>query len=454
MTERSVVPGVVLFDDPISRGAAWACSAEHEPRRIGGAHELSSAGVWLTNLDDQHFRTSGLANNRFRAQDYLRVNISALANEVGAAVTVAGGRRAAAGPDCAKSLANLFGSVMDVAGRLGVDTYPPFQLRIGFRRARYLPSAETDLEPEVRSAIANACQRYTVSERKKMARAEHYEERTTIFTLHRHTHAMDVLSQPIPYGRWRTAPQMSPDEIDAHPRPLLLQVQVQRMSDEMGGVVNFGGAARRSFVSNGVRQLDASPRRWITQPEYRFLRQHGSISVETILEAEGYRENPLLALMPLYGILQGISPAFQLAIESFWTSIYRDERGRTDHSAAAAWVGAYDRLACLSEALVLAQRDPEVDIAGFGFGRIVVKGVNPGQRFGKWCWDIVKGRMLIPPMAVDGAFAVSDLNEQDPVQVLQSIQLAGDPSILLSLDKPALQDFDHQIAQAYASNMP
>ena len=422
-----------------------------EPRRIQSAQELSSAGVWLTNLDDEHLHRSGLANNRFRAQDFLRVNLTSLACDLGSAVTVEGGFKQAVGPQCAQDLANVFGTVMDVVHRWGVEGFPPYQLRIGVRRASYEAPQDYGHAPDVLDALRNACQRYTSSERRHLDRHEQYQERTTIFTLHRYFHALDLLSQRVPSGSWREAPRLSPNEIDAHPRPLLLEVQVHEMSDEVGRIVNFGGSRRSSYTSGGVRQIDASPRRWMTQPEYRFLRKFGKISVNTILEADGSIENPLLPRMPYYGILQTLSPAFNLAMESFWTSAYRNERGQNDFSSIAAWMSAYDRLACLSQAMTLLKKDPDLDIAGFGFGRVIVKSLDPGAKFGAWAWRLVQGTVLIPPMAVEGAYEVPEINDRDGVQTLQAIQLSGDRDLLLSLDAKALEDYDQQLADVTAS---
>lgn len=447
-TVPDITPGVILFDDPIARTNGWSCYQNQTANTVRSAQELTSAGVWLTNMDDSSFRSSGLAaSNRFRMEDYLRTSLTSIAIEQGVAVEKDNWIRPI-GRACAEHLANCFGSVMDVAWRLGVERFPPKQLRIGFRALNLPLDYTPDHGPEMSAILKDACQRYTISERRLHSRSIRYEERPISFVRHRYTHAQEMLSKPIPSGRWRIAPRMSAEEICSHHRPLLIEVQVHEIEPPLGSIINFGGTMQNATANaRGHRGVDAPPRRWMTQPEFAYISPRAKISVMQILEAETYIPNPLAENLPPLGDLQQMSHCFNLAIESYWTAGYRDERGRSDHSPLAAWMSAYDRIACINEAIALIERDPEIDITGLGFGRITFRIVNPGKQAAEWCASMIKGTCLIPPL-IPGLNGVSGSEPTSAVEAMQMMQLYGEPALIPEQDLAAIQDFDHQLIPA------
>ena len=233
--------GVVLFDSPLQRDSGW-CSVNGEPAfAINSAQALSSGAVWIVNLEDRLFRDSGLgASKRFRSRDYLRSTLLSLAREMGVAVKTESGHQAL-GAGCARTLSRLFASTMDISARLGMHTFPLGQLRLGYRQS-FAPEDEV-LDAPLRYAdvFRDACQRYAMSERRRQQRSTMYQEQTTTFTRHRYEHAVEVLAQYVPRGRWRSLPIMSAREIASHPRPLLIEAEVHNIGDPLGHLINFGG---------------------------------------------------------------------------------------------------------------------------------------------------------------------------------------------------------------------
>ena len=433
-------PGVVLFDNPKTHKGGFACFAGDSPFRIEDTNELSSAGIWLTNLDSKDFRQSGLRGcNRFREIDYLRTTVHHIALELGYAVFKDGWAQAS-GPECAKRLAALFGRVMDVTWRLGVHVFPPMQLRMGYRDLHYRQTHQ-DLEGSHQHAITDAAQRHTTSER-RAPRQVAAKERTVVLVRHRWEHAREVLSQQVPYGAWRTTGRMSPAEVVSSPVPLLVEVEVQKTDELIGKICNYGGSARRI---TGGGQTNATPRRWMTQAEFAFLAPQADISVVSVLACDEYRTNPLYEGMPEYDVPQMISPAFLLAIESYWTSALRESNGQVENSAVTTWMSCYDRIACMKDALTLVGRNEEIDIIGYGYGRLNISIPDPGEHLGAWLAENLKDTLLIPPNCVAGRAKFPVHNRTaSPIEVLQRIQISGQTARYDYLDTAAIEDWDEQ----------
>lgn len=441
-------PGVVLFDNALKRTSGWACFPNADAFVVEGTHELTSAGVWLTNLKKSEFEESQLGrSNRYRMHDYLRSTLTQIAVEMGVAVIDGRGFAHVSGPGPAKFFANLFAHVLDVSWRLGVQGFPPHQLRIGYRSVHY-PSSRPEIDQIVATALAEASDRFTVSERQHDYRKNTSAEISLTLVRHRYEHAREVVAQDVPYGTWRTAPRMNINEIKYHPQPLLLQVEVHKMDPVLGRILNFGGT--RTTRGAGA-MLDARPRKWMTGPEFCFLSPYADISVIQILEGESYQRNPMLDRLPEFGSDQSMSPACLHAMESFWTAPLRAETGHTDNGPIAAWVTSYDRIACLRDALELLNRFPHSDILGFGSGKIIVKIQDPQNNLGAWLLEAVEGTYMIPPAVVNPLATKTNnvpMDSLTPVEALQSIHTSGYASqCCYDLDVAALDDWDKH--QAY-----
>lgn len=443
---NSTTPGVALFDNPTSVGKGWASSAGAPPYAIDGTAKLTTAGLWMLNLGFNSMRDTQLdRNNRFRGADYLKTGLSMIAQEIGCASPGLGGKLpTATGSAAAGRLSALFRDVMDVSCRLGLAGAPAKLLLCGFRKLLYAHQ-EPHLDPMTKEAAANACERWTDAQ-VDAGRNRKFKLREVVFVRHRWTHARDVLSQQVPYGRWRSVPLMTAKEIVRHPLPLLLEIHVNSVEDSLSKIVNFGGHGGN--IGGHVSEANAQPRRWMTAPEYVFLSSRAEISIKSILEAEGYMENPLLASFPEYGSAQNISPAFQLAIESYWTAGLSQANALRDNSPVAAWMSAYDRIACLRDALHLVdRRDLQVDIKSYGIGKIKVNAIDSEDKMGFWLFEAVRNTALIPPMSVDAPFKTTPVGNT-PIELLQTIQVNGCPSYYPQLDARALEKWDERLAQA------
>lgn len=436
---NSTTPGVALFDNTTAVGTGWASLAGEPAIPIKGQDTLTSAGLWMVNLGLKGMKGTQLdKTDRFRGTDYLKTGLNLLAEEIGCAqpgharkLPIAQGGVAAA------RLSGLFRHVMDVACRLGVVGAPARMLLCGFRAINH-HHVEPPLSPEVADAITNACDRYTYSQTDP-TRAQKHDLKDVTFVRHRWNHARDVLAQMVPYGRWRWVPMMSREEILQHPFPLLLEIHVNEVEPSLAKVLNFGGKSGND--------LDAQPRRWMTAPEYVFLSAHAKIAIISILQAESYIENPLLGNFPTYGRTQQFSPAFQLAIESYWTAGLHLPNAVRDCSSIAAWMLAYDRIACVRDALhLLAHKDLQVDVLGFGLGKVRVSTIDPNAKFGQWLREAVQGTHLIPPLAINAGATYSLPPKCDGVEVLQAIQISGEAKLYDTLDERAIKNWDLQLS--------
>lgn len=436
--QRSDRPGVALFDNSITRDAGWYSVEGEPPIPIRSAQELSSGAVWLLNIDDDAFRESGLSQSlRFRGRDYLRSSLVSIAAEQGFAERYGRALLVRGGPS-AQRLSSIFNHVRHFAGTVAQIGLPVMQYRLGLRShvEGQLQATKATSERD-RQALMDACQRYTMSERQKQSRATSYEEKMTTFTRQRYLHARDMLDQMVPSGGWRPMPMMRQSEIMSHPLPLLIEAEVQSVDGQMGALINFGG-------SGTPGRVQGSPRRWLTSVEYAFLAPHANIGIRSVMEAEEYVVNPMREILPVFEPIHQLSYSALLLCENIWTAVYRDPRGRSEYTATAAWVASFDRVACAREALRLMERDPEIDVTQFGFGKVTVKTPPHGVQTGQWYAAMVGGTSLIPPAAIEGPASIEMTEESTHVDILQAVQIGARTNMHEQLDRDALEHWRTQ----------
>lgn len=423
--------------------------AGESPRRVVGSHELSSSAVWLTNLEFDTFyrdlRKNG--SNLYRHDTFLRTSLWQLACELG--LNDIKQYKRLTGREEAQVMSRFFGDVMEASWRLGIRGYPQMMLSKGYRDRFYPDPPDVEYPRDLKDAFADINKAYSFSERRVASRKSGAPDVSVSFTRHRYQHAVQVCEQPIPYGDWRRVSMMSRYEIRDTSIPLLLRVVVNRVDAHLGALVNFGGYRNKLHVDAGVAQRDASPRQWMSLPEYVFMSQHADIEVHEIYQAGAYIENPTLAALDRIDLMQQLSPAFLLCCENLWTCPQRAKMDfLTDKTAVAGWLRSYDRLLCLRDALTLIERDPEVDVVSMSFGRILVKVPDKGPALGSWLLHMIRGTDLLPPLCVAAPATMAVSDEPSPVEVLQAANLAGDRGLLSTLDESAFYDWDHEQAAA------
>jgi len=442
--------GVVLFNDRRTLNSAW-CSIEGEAaRKIAGARELSTAAVWLTNLDFNEFGNSGLhGSHRYRRENYLRSRLNSISTEIGTAQHSAGGDSQDVA-HCAVRLSDLFSRVMKVSHRLGVPGFPPHQLRQGFHSTFWLPIRQP-IPPEIEAAVRDSTELASLSERQQRPKAI---GKTPMIdyavNFHRVEHARQMISMPLPSGRWRRLPMMSIPQIVSHELPLLIRAEVMASDAAAGSILNFGGNALKSrMATSGRASADAQPRGWMTLPEFIFLSRHAKLAVNEIYEAERYMSNPLRPVIQNFGDCQSLSISFQLAAESLWTCPLVDASNRMAITPQSAWLSAYDRMRCAEIAIEVAARDADVDILSYGYGRLCFRGPEYGDDRLRWMAMLLRGTDLIPPMPSKGGIETSEDGE-NLTHLYRAMILSGDHELLADADSAALAEWDDRFPAGYS----
>lgn len=166
------------------------------------------------------------------------------------------------------------------------------------------------------------------------------------------------------------------------------------------------------------------------------LREHGTLSIEKILMADGWAANPVS--MPLYGQYGEFSYSLGLYCESLWTSLTRSINGKSAKSPISAWIHSVDRILCFEKAKILTE-DHGLVVNGYGYGRIMLR--VPKEIAPSIPGICLKLSLISPMLTIDkNISALPPGGHPTSAQLLQVAMMRGDRSFLYDIDRKAISE--------------
>lgn len=389
--------GVCLFDDPKLASSGWASVAGETAKRISGAAELSSAEVWVTNVDFRTYRALSFhkAPHIFDTQ-YFRTSMRMLVKELGL-------------EDDHKTAASVFSEIFTRTLKQAVDVFglqprePEYRfssllgghlLSPRFRRGPQGPNAA-----EIQLGINHAYQ----ANQAMFNRRPPQGSTAQVFTFPRERYARWLLSLPYPSGdRWKTIAHKESElvigvqdgsEIPGT-RAALQRLRKKAQTSAVFLRISVLSIDRffQDFASFGVGGFDVKARRWATLPEVIEISRYSKISLM------GGFQCPLTRL----GLSDRLSTDARpfsfsrgLLLENAWVGLSGRINGSKDETALGAYMRAYDRLACNRVAEQFARYN--VVIGSYGTGRVVAY-VPENEK--KAITQLALAKRVLPPLSM------------------------------------------------------
>lgn len=362
----------------VSIDNAWASISGGQARRVQSIHDLPSDVIWLTNLTYSNFFRAGLQRHpNFRNDGWLRTLFNQLVAELGvdASCTPADTTVSTISTIAQRtvSVAQTNYGVTPKSKRLNED----FATAMGIQR-----SAIPDMFYSHFDSVAS---HPSVS----VIHSTNYGAGLPTVTARRNRliHAREVMATPVPTDTgWElkkiTAQERCDNWLESITTPFLVKCTVSNVKPMIAEVLSWGSGSR-------------DVREWLTDIEWRVVRQHGEVSVSAIL----INQNPAVTLPQARLLpsepLSELSLTYGLIAEQIWTAItnkltYKGDVSR--HTAAAAWLRAADRMIMFNYAQNLYGRG--LNVMSYGVGNVVLRYPENGLRR---CLDIATDIGLMPP---------------------------------------------------------
>ncbi|MCE2580342.1 hypothetical protein LDL36_18010 [Komagataeibacter sp. FNDCR1] len=384
--------GIVLFDDDKDPREGWCAPEGGKARRIGSMHELSTDTIWWTNLSyDAMFRQTKAGINPWLRHDaYLVVKPRD-------ALTEWGHNAQDMAPDAAcEFLAQVFSRVMNLAAGLFRDCEPGMPEVEYFTKktlrhdlARLLPPGEYPTDEA--AAILRSGQAY--SEYTTTTLRSPRGSRRIALRRPRMSHAMEMLTTPVPVGRFELVPARRlgkiPEErvaaIREMDRPCMVEITVRAMDGDVAPVYGFGNSMDKTQV---VRCS------WVTHPEFLTMSAFSDLDVKCAYVGESYTQLNLLLPQPMQDLLSSqfaeTSWSAGILAETIWrAATMMPDTGRGMAGAEkpgctwrGAWLKAADKTATFVTALKLTEQGWPA--GAYGLGGCWVSGLEEQLR------DLVK----------------------------------------------------------------
>jgi hypothetical protein len=363
--------GVVMFDDEVRKqttnkkrmasGASVSIDGATS-RRIVSVTELESDVKWLTNFSFTDFNSNGLGRNpNFYFAGFLRTEFRAIAEEIGAGSEQLSADRAA------EVMALLFGRVMRIATEtLGVDLKTSSISTKGlvdFISARVIN--KNKIPEEINNALSHAYQTYTT-----VMKRPPRDWKKVMLRKPRYTHAIDVLSTPVPsefqwvYVQHARLPGSNADRIEwclGNDLPVLANVIVKPRRGEFGDLISFNAGT-------------ANARSWVCQPELLMLAQFCDVEVIGAFVCEaGFEAQKEIEQFPDFGDFSLASISLGLIADNFWVAMASprtNTMNQKQYPPRAIWYRAMDRTAMFMHAVRLQREDFQV--FSYGLGAVTV----------------------------------------------------------------------------------
>ncbi len=380
--------GAVLFDASnvivasdrtvVSLDSAWASIGGGQARRVQSIHDLPSDVIWLTNLTYNNFFRAGLHRHpNFRNEGWLRTLFNQLVAELGIDLNCVSPSTTvstiAAIAQRTVTVAQSRYAVIPKNKRLNED----FAVAMGVPR-----SGLPDMFYSHFDAVAD---HPSVS----VIHGTNYGSALPTVTVRRNRlrHARDVLETPVPTDSgWELERSVAPDRndkwLESINTPFLVKCAVSNVKPMIAEVLSWGSGSRE------VRE-------WLTDIEWRVVRQHGDVAVSAALICKKPAAPlPQVKLLP-DGPLDELSFTYGLIAEQIWTAMTNKQHYKGDisrYTAAAAWLRAADRMAMFDYAQKLYGRG--LNVMSYGVGNVVLRYPENGLRR---TLDIATDIGLMPP---------------------------------------------------------
>lgn len=393
--------GAIIFDpnnkifatdrNIVSLGNAWASIKGGQARRIQTVHELPTDVIWITSLHDTDFYRAGLQRHpNFRNSGWLRSQLHQIAAELGVDMHNAP-------PDVtASTIAAVAHRTVDIArSRYGVDIKgnrlnDDFGVALGAPRSNLPDNHYPNFEQSAKHTTVT------------VIHTTNYNATANTVTVRRNRlrHAVEIMDTPVPPDTgWEHEKSLGKDRTDhwleSVTTPFMVQCSIKNIDPMIAEILSWGSGAK-------------NVREWLTDIEWRVVREHGDITVKSALicrePATRLSQASLLPNEPL----AELSFTYGLIAEQIWTSLTSLQpykTGATRYTAAAAWLRAADRMIMFDYAQKLYARN--LNVGSYGVGNIVLKYPEGGLRR---TLDISTDLGLMPPTskfmeAAEGAVA-------------------------------------------------
>jgi len=360
----------------VSLDGAWASIGGGQARRVQSIHDLPSDAIWLTNLPFNNFWRAGLTRHpNFRHEGWLRTLFPQLVTELGIDLNCVT-------PDIAVStIAAVAQRTVNAAmSRYGVH---PKNRRLNEDFAVAMGAPRSALPDIFYTHFDGVADHPTVS----VIHGTNYGTCQPTVTVRRNRlrHAREVLATPVPpdsgweLERVNTQNDKWLESIDT---PFLVRCSVSNVKPMIAEILSWGSGSR-------------DVREWLTDIEWRVVRQYGDIAVNSALVCRRPATPlPQAKLLP-DGPLDELSLTNGLIAEQIWTGMTNKQHYKADtqrYTAAAAWLRAADRMAMFNYAQQLYGRG--LNVMNYGVGNVVLRYPENGLRR---TLDIATDIGLMPP---------------------------------------------------------
>ena len=427
--------GCLIWDDPCLHTTGWKAMGEGSASRVNiqGTAELASDTVYITNMQYQVTKESGLDGNyRFKMHNYLREALNVMA-----------ARHAITDPrESAEFGAKIFSRSVAVSRKLlEVDEeeefLPEYSLKQGFRDIIGFGRDEV-YTTNIAKIIAEATAYYTNCERDSWRSGNEF---VGTFRVPQREHAYSVLNIPLPYGDFLEVPKKdlpSPkadrEEVQKwlgnYGMPGLFKVTCRKFEPRFNRLISFG---------SGRVGADSYKRQWISTPEVIFLSAFADIVIH-----EAYISKSVFKLKSPLVLLQRLPPQTDLSLsmsvffENLWTGLcqkssYRSSPPSPDKVFAnpfLPFIRAQDRIKLFEKALILSEAGLEVTFYSTGSLKVNIKNQDPLELY-----DISTKCRIIPPFLGIDAKEIPQPSNKDPLGFLQMWYATNNINNIMAWDK-------------------
>lgn len=353
--------GVAIFDMPENHHArrniksldmCWAAIAGEPARRLKSLHDLASDVIWYTNISRDTFKSLRLYNlPNLRHEMWLRTRFSQITQELGLDERFIT-------PDVqVESLALVTQNIVNYANtRYGVNSKSEM-FNSDFSRTYNVP--ESSLSPDIYDYFLPVIQHSIVI----VVTGTGYSNSTSNLTVkpNRLEHARKILSTQVPGDKhWRRVveiPVKSDSWLEKIETPFLIRISLRNIDREMSEILSWGSGSN-------------TQREWMTDVEWRIIRQFASIEVKEALIYD--KPGSLVSQLDLLpsGQFDSLSYSAGITAELLWTSltnkVNRNKNSNINYTAASAWLRAADRMIMFSHAQKLMNMNCKVGLYGTG----------------------------------------------------------------------------------------
>ncbi len=358
--------GVAIFDNPKLSTTGWCCLPGDSPSRFSSLAELSNSAIWITSLDYEEFVAKGKQHHHLRRNDYLRTSLKQIGDDLGFQL------EGAFAQETSRILAQVFARTMHITVKSYGWKDPLQALREGllYEDLRRCIANAPETKEHMASAFESAYQSYSTP-----TMSSPFESNSVFVQLRRNRlhHAREILGTLVPDEGWRFDPGAGSRSLDywldpEHPSLVEATVELSGADPDIAALIAFGAAPTGS---RGVL------RKWISQPELRWMSRHARIQVSSGYIATASRSLPQEAQLPAAMTsdpLFGLSYSAGLVAECHWNAYasqpWRRIKGKETRSWAV-WLRAVDRAICFQMALQAWQAG--FHVGGYGNGAVMVR---------------------------------------------------------------------------------